>query len=247
MISRREKGQLLYGWAAALAVSGAFVAWAELSPDTLAYCSIEDGPIEYLTALLFLVSSMGFVITIVRSPFLSSRSEWWRHLFLHGWVLLMFVFAGEELSWGQRLFGFATPDMVGRFNVQNEFNLHNLVHLQSRFLLPAMIFITSVLVPLAALTEPGKKIVRRVALPVMPICYFGLFAASYVFGKAYSRLQSFSPELNENIVGFSYEVGELILAIGMAAFGTHGAACPDDLFRIESEPEADPPGIRGRN
>lgn len=41
---------------------------------------------------------------------------------------LLFSFgAGEELSWGQRLLHFPTPDFFARHNAQRELNLHNLV------------------------------------------------------------------------------------------------------------------------
>lgn len=33
--------------------------------------------------------------------------------------------AGEEISWGQRIFGFETPEKIAEKNTQNEFNLHN--------------------------------------------------------------------------------------------------------------------------
>jgi len=36
------------------------------------------------------------------------------------------VAAGEEMSWGQRIFNFQTPDFIARANRQSEFNLHNL-------------------------------------------------------------------------------------------------------------------------
>ena len=32
---------------------------------------------------------------------------------------------GEEISWGQRLFGIATPEALKETNLQNEINLHN--------------------------------------------------------------------------------------------------------------------------
>jgi len=38
----------------------------------------------------------------------------------------MFLGFGEEISWGQRLFGFGTPKLINKYNVQGEFNLHNL-------------------------------------------------------------------------------------------------------------------------
>jgi hypothetical protein len=34
-------------------------------------------------------------------------------------------FAGEEMSWGQHLFGFAPPESIAARNEQQEFNLHN--------------------------------------------------------------------------------------------------------------------------
>ena len=34
--------------------------------------------------------------------------------------------AGEEISWGQRIFEFATPDFLMPLNEQKEFNVHNI-------------------------------------------------------------------------------------------------------------------------
>lgn len=40
---------------------------------------------------------------------------------------LLFVFAaGEEISWGQRIFGWGTPEFFAENNYQNETSLHNL-------------------------------------------------------------------------------------------------------------------------
>ena len=39
---------------------------------------------------------------------------------------VLFFIAGEEISWGQRIFGYMTPDWVAERNIQKEFNLHNL-------------------------------------------------------------------------------------------------------------------------
>lgn len=41
-------------------------------------------------------------------------------------ALVLFVMAGEELSWGQRIFGWATPELFTNINEQSETNLHNL-------------------------------------------------------------------------------------------------------------------------
>jgi hypothetical protein len=41
--------------------------------------------------------------------------------------LLLFFVAMEEISWGQTLFGFATPEGWARINHQHETSIHNLV------------------------------------------------------------------------------------------------------------------------
>jgi len=41
-------------------------------------------------------------------------------------TLAALYFAGEEISWGQHLSGWATPDFLARINHQGETNLHNL-------------------------------------------------------------------------------------------------------------------------
>jgi hypothetical protein len=41
-------------------------------------------------------------------------------------VLGSIYFAGEELSWGQHIFGFSTPEGYKGLNHQKEMNLHNL-------------------------------------------------------------------------------------------------------------------------
>ena len=40
--------------------------------------------------------------------------------------------AGEEISWGQRIFGFATPDFLLPLNHQKEFNVHNIISIDGR-------------------------------------------------------------------------------------------------------------------
>ena len=49
---------------------------------------------------------------------------------LQGWVVLItlgcFYACGEELSWGQHIFGWATPESLAAVNDQGETNLHNI-------------------------------------------------------------------------------------------------------------------------
>lgn len=84
----------------------------------------EDGPAEWGTAVaLFLAAIILFRHSMV---------SWGRHGAVTAVILLVysliFVFgAGEEISWGQRIFGWESGDYFAENNFQNETNLHNLV------------------------------------------------------------------------------------------------------------------------
>lgn len=41
-------------------------------------------------------------------------------------AIILFLMAGEELSWGQRIFNWKTPDLIATYNIQKETNFHNL-------------------------------------------------------------------------------------------------------------------------
>jgi len=78
--------------------------------------NLEDGLIEYLTSFGLLTISILFLILFFRT----------RH-FLNILFFLVFLFGfGEEISWGQRLLEFNTPDLIEKDNAQGEFNFHNL-------------------------------------------------------------------------------------------------------------------------
>lgn len=83
----------------------------------------EDGPIEWLT-VVFLLG----VVFISFKRYFRLRAVRPR-LFLVcllGSAALFIFGAGEEISWGQRLLGFGTPEVIAEYNTQNEFTLHNL-------------------------------------------------------------------------------------------------------------------------
>lgn len=75
----------------------------------------EDRLVEYLSAL-FLFSASGFFIAAFRN----------RNIFFLLLALLMLFGACEEISWGQRILGFSTPEKIKAANVQREFTIHNL-------------------------------------------------------------------------------------------------------------------------
>lgn len=95
--------------------------------DTQSYLALikEDGLVEYASVLFWLLAAVILLYQIVRS----SRKELtcgYQRLF-YILILLFFVFAaGEEISWGQRIFDLKTPEFLKKINVQNELTVHNI-------------------------------------------------------------------------------------------------------------------------
>jgi cell division protein FtsW (lipid II flippase) len=84
----------------------------------------EDGIVEWLTVFGLLLGSAVCIYRFVK--LLRKRNG----IFLAVTLLLgimLFVVAGEEISWGQRILGIESSDFFQKNNLQKETNFHNLV------------------------------------------------------------------------------------------------------------------------
>ncbi len=86
--------------------------------------AVEDGIVEYGTALMLLVSALIMAIRFFRIG--SGQTFKWK-LTVSVLALLFIFAAGEEISWGQRIFGVESSEFFKDNNAQQEMNLHNLV------------------------------------------------------------------------------------------------------------------------
>lgn len=82
----------------------------------------ESGLLEWMT-VGFLAVAIGFAAVSLTPARLAGR-------YVLTWFVLLLLgavyFAGEELSWGQHIFGWGTPEGWAAINDQQETNLHNL-------------------------------------------------------------------------------------------------------------------------
>jgi hypothetical protein len=139
----------------------------------------------FVTSLLFFY---GF--GVARKSLDKSWTSLVKQLIYLGLALLFFFGAGEEISWGQRIFGFRTPEPLAQVNKQDELNLHNLAIMEnSKFftadrMFDVFWFLFGVLIPAIALLVPSF---RRLAAKFIPIVYWGiglLFLYNYLWAKA---------------------------------------------------------------
>jgi hypothetical protein len=165
----------------------------------------EDHYFENVGAISLFVTSLLFLygFWVARKSLDKSWASLVKKLAYLGLALLFFFGAGEEISWGQRIFGIKTPQALSQVNKQDELNLHDLTVMEdSKFftadrLFDVFWFLFGVLVPAGALLSPAFK---RFAGKFIPIVYWGmsilflynylwaklskiLFATAYTFGK----------------------------------------------------------------
>ena len=86
----------------------------------------EDNIIENLSAVLLLFCSCFFLISFFHARKSPLKIHYWLTYGLLMLSIVFFLIAGEEISWGQRIFDLATPDYLSSVNEQDELNFHNI-------------------------------------------------------------------------------------------------------------------------
>jgi hypothetical protein len=182
-----------------------------LPMDTLAALTHEDAFYESTTALFFFMASIVFLYAFARSTP--------RNIFFLLFALVFVFAAGEEISWGQRIFHFATPAAMVAGNAQGEFNIHNLNFIQHEtglgsslkgmllnfnrlFIMASVLY--CILIPLAhKYSAKLRDLFLRLRLPILTLWFGVLFVVNEVTSKTLevfvinARCQSGCPAIAE--------------------------------------------------
>ena len=100
-----------------------------LPADVILALTVEDGLIENIGAISFLLASSVFFGAYAYSSGLENhlgglRTQ--RNTFYLLLGILFLICFGEEVSWGQRVYHWMTPEWLKGINLQGETNLHNI-------------------------------------------------------------------------------------------------------------------------
>jgi hypothetical protein len=183
----------------------------------------EDGFFEYLTFFFFLyiafVGAFGYYKTRVSTAQVAIKRLF---LVLFSFMVLAgIVFAGEEISWGQRIIGFSTPEHLSEVNTQHELNLHNnKAVFRFVYYVYALVSTFFVLAPLA----------RHIATRIIQNQHFRHWVE--VFIPDWSLIPYFIPNLIYTYVRVFYlrnatsfdiweEVSEVFFAAGLVMYTIH--------------------------
>lgn len=131
----------------------------------------EDGAVEYGTAIALLIAS---IILVKNALALRGKASKLAVGLTFFYALLFFFGAGEEVSWGQRIFGWETSEALKELNKQDETNLHNLeiggLHLAKTLFGPvltvAILLYLAVLPWLYSRSSRVRNIANKFAVPV---------------------------------------------------------------------------------
>ena len=171
------------------------------APLTFQALCREDYWVESLTAVWFLLAGLVLLVTA-----LVERGILQRCVYILGGTAMLFV-AGEEISWGQRIFGFATPDFLMRLNEQKEFTVHNIANKSFDF-----IYLNSVMI-LCMVTSAAffcrKDRLFGIPLPSILLMLGFLMVISHEPAQNLREIQG--SNFREYLVGFKRSLGFVVV------------------------------------
>jgi tetratricopeptide (TPR) repeat protein len=170
-------------------------------PVAYVYLISEDYWCEYATFSLFFVSSLILFLAITKYPEFRKPGHF-------AFALLSLFIAMEEISWGQRIFHFSTPDVIEPLSYQGEMSFHNIA--ESKQYVPyigkTLILGGMVLPVLAKLFAWIRNFCSQWGIPIVSVRHWPYFALTvYLFDYYYEFLQ----------ISFNRELGEFSLALAV--------------------------------
>jgi hypothetical protein len=187
-------------------------------PDLFVWITAEDSLIEWLQFVLIFTSSVIFALLSIR---LFQRRQVGAGILCLLIALGTFFVAGEEIAWGQHVFGWSTPEALEKVNVQDETTLHNISSVHPIFVYGVMLAgLYGTLAPIVkAVWFKRKQSSLLVSLLIPPLCLVPAFSMpfAYRFSRLALGVDALFPALIFPITKFS-EVTELCLYFAVMVF-----------------------------
>ena len=146
---------LIWLWLPLVVIMGQLVAEFVLPVDALRDVYAENGLYEIAQVIVIFMAFI-FAIRTVRASVTSGQL--WLSIWAGVAALSSFYVFGEELSWGQHVLNWSTPEYWAALNDQGETNLHNTsswLDQKPRILLLSGVFVGGLLIPFTEKIKPG--------------------------------------------------------------------------------------------
>jgi hypothetical protein len=202
-----RRGVAVLIFALPIAGAAADVVLAQVDRSFLVSLAREDSLIEWLQFLAF---ATGGAFALLVASQLRRRGLRWQGLAYGGFAVCCFFVAGEELNWGQRLFGFETPELFREISREDEVKVHDAGKALDLFIAAQAV--------VGAYGSLGAWLIHLrgrapAALFVPPL----FLTSAFLVGFAWRAAGPLVPD--DNLYSVIYgEWSELCLAFGLAAF-----------------------------
>jgi hypothetical protein len=156
----------------------------------------------------FVINFVSFLLTLYL--FVKEKTVPKKHFLLIVSVVC-FLFAGEEISWGQNFIHWETPAQISKINVQNETNFHNMLGYFADHIYTLGIITYCILLPFLWRKSPGWNVF---------INRFGIILPSLGLNVGFLLIFILQKRLIWDLFPSSYrmridEIREFLCAIGM--------------------------------
>ncbi|MFV0268689.1 MAG: hypothetical protein ACK5HT_16310 [Draconibacterium sp.] len=167
-----------------------FIAYAKIKAmeggfEAFLYVVREDGWVEYLTALFLILCAILLGINAAKALKRADKKQ----VLFYTLACLVFIFGcGEEISWGQRIFGIQSGEYFMDNNYQGETNLHNLkidgvdlnILIFSKLMFVALVAYFVLLPLLAWKTKSIRKLVVDFGVPIPRLHHIIMFLVTNI-------------------------------------------------------------------
>lgn len=178
----------LYMFISTLLILSGYSVYLVFKPDVVSDLGYEDHFFEWVTAISFLLGSIIYLCLYLYS----------KNIFFLLIAIVLFFGFGEEISWGQRIIKFHTPEAIRMKNVQKEANIHNLELfnrkdlsgrmktgfqrlLEFNFLFKASTIFLGIILPLLVFhIKTVNRLCTRISLPIPPVSIGVFFGINWV-------------------------------------------------------------------
>lgn len=192
----------------------------------------EDGIVESIGAFAFFISGVIFIYLFIYKKYYNQFKFFGkstkRNIYFALLGILFLMAFGEEISWGQRIFNWNTPEEFKHLNAQEETNLHNLWLFQAyredgtyksffenmlnfNRLFNVFWLLFCVVIPIIfSISKKGKLIIKHLGIPLVPLwvgIFFVLNYVVYLFTINFYHIDHYGiDELKESLyaIGFAF-------------------------------------------
>ncbi len=209
-VSNAKKSVIVWSVLALLTWAG-ILTLHKVASQAYVWLGSEDKPGENMTSVFYLAAGVLVLVRVVAALRSGGAPAQAVIPFL---IATFFIFVGgEEISWGQRLFGFETPEAISSNNVQGEATLHNLAIfdrggaiLNQHTMLNLIALTMGVMIPLCYRFVPMARVMAdRLGYPAPPVSVVLWFVVGLLHGQTIAKS---SPHWSHT------EIKELIFSFG---------------------------------